>query len=227
MQDIPDQIKAWLDAEPDAPFSDFSHAAHALLTDKAKVQALNDHVRGQNVEWVQGAVGWPTDEWVIGEDGRGAYYLVSASGKYEGVAYYDHEIKTIEPFQPSLRAFYEYCLQVDGSSRRVRAQFRESLLTYVAEELHFKPTLKTKFFRDMKVAQADAEQFMRDFAKDFEVDLSAFDGKLYGIGEGAQQSGLRGLIDRITGHNAPNHGYFTIDHLVDVLHTKKWFDPVR
>lgn len=226
MQEITDQIKAWLGAEPDAPFSNFSHAAHALLTDGAKVKALNELVRRQNKEWVLGIVGWPEDEWVIGEDGRGAYYLVSASGKYEGVAYYDHEIKTIEPFQPSLRAFYEYCLQVDGSSKRVRAQFRESLLTYVAEQLHFKPTLKTKFFRDMKVAQADAEQFMRDFAKEFEVDISSFDGKLYGIGEGAKQSGLRGLVDLITG-NHPNQGYFTIDHLVDVLHTKKWFDPVR
>ena len=226
MQEITDQIKAWLDAEPDAPFSNFSHAAHALLTDGAKVRSLNDLVRSQNTEWLLGIVGWPEDEWVIGEDGRGAYYLVSASKKYDGVAYYDHETKTIEPFQPSLRAFYEYCIHVDGSSKRVRAQFRESLLTYVAEQLHFKPTLKTKFFRDMKVAQADAEQFMRDFAKECEVDLSAFDGKLYGIGEGAQPSGLRGFIDKLTG-NHPNQGYFTIDHLVDVLHTKNWFDPVR
>lgn len=226
MQEIPDQIKAWLDAEPDAPFSHFSHAAHALLTDGAKVKALNDLVRSRNEEWVLGIVGWPADEWVIGEDGRGAYYLVSASGKYEGVAYYDHEIKSIEPFQPSLRAFYEYCLQVDGSVQRVRAQFRESLLSYVEDKLQFKPTLKTKFFGDTKVNQADAEQFMRDFAKDFEVDLSAFDGKLYGIGEEGRHGGLRGLIDKLTGTQA-NQGYFTIDHLVDVLHTKKWFDPVR
>lgn len=226
MQEVTDQIKAWLDAEPDAPFSHFSHAAHALLTDGAKVKALNDLVRSRNEEWVLGIEGWPADEWVIGEDGRGAYYLVSASGKYEGVAYYDYEIKSIEPFQPSLRAFYEYCLQVDGSVQRVRAQFRESLLSYVEDNLHFKPTLKTRFFGDTKVNQVDAEQFMRDFAKDFEVDLASFDGKLYGIGEAGRRGGLRGLIDKLTGSH-PNHGYFTIDHLVDVLHTKKWFDPVQ
>lgn len=227
MQKITDQIKAWLSAEPDAPFSHFSHAAHALVTDHAKLEDLNARVRAEKNEWIAGTVGWPDDEWVIGDDGRGDFYLVSASGMYEGVHYYDHETKEIEPFKPSLRAFYDYCLEVDGSAQRVRAQFRESLLSYVEDKLQFKPTLKTKFFRDTKVGDADAERFMHAFAKDFEVDLSSFDAKHFGIGDDSHQGGLRNLMDKLTGHRDPNHMYFTIDHLVDILHEKKWVDPVR
>ncbi len=227
MKEVTEQIMSWLDNEPFVAFSDFSHAACALRTDWNKVKEMNEQVRSEQMEWTPSTKGWPADEWVIGDDGRGGYYLVSRSGSYEGVNYYDHEEKVFEPFKPSLHAFYEYCLEVDGSRKRVRAQFLESVITYVEEKLEFKPTAKTKFFRGMHVQGPEAQQFMVGFAEDFEIDMSTFDPTRYGLTEESKGTGITGLLGRLTGSTGSGGQQFTVDHLVEVLVQKKWFDPVH
>lgn len=97
-------------------FHRHSHAAWALVTDFKKIDDWNREVRAEHMQWVDGIDGWPDDEWIIGKDGFGNDYVVSKSGLYSGVHVYDHELRNFEPFQPSLRAYFDHCLDIERST---------------------------------------------------------------------------------------------------------------
>jgi hypothetical protein len=117
MEQVTEQIRSWLLEDKVSAFDPYSHAAWALINDYDQVAKHNREVRDQEIEWLAGTIGWPDDDWIIGGDGAGNEYVISRSGSYEGVRFYDHECRAFEPFQPSLRAFYEYCLALERSAR--------------------------------------------------------------------------------------------------------------
>ncbi|MBK6775201.1 MAG: hypothetical protein IPG74_04910 [Flavobacteriales bacterium] len=117
MREVTEQIASWLMKEGASSFDEHSHAAWALVTDYRKLEGWNREVRAQTMEWVPGVLGWPDDEWIIGRDGFGNDYVVSKSGMYEGVRMYDHEVMQFEPYQPSLRAYVDHCLEIERSAR--------------------------------------------------------------------------------------------------------------
>ena len=225
MRSVTKQIGDWLHREPHSLFDAASHAACALLTDWEHVLKLNQDARREGVEYIQGVVGWPDDEWIIGEDGRGGSYLVSRTGRYTGVHYYDHEICAIEDHQPTLRDFFDLCLDIERGGPRFKKELQRIMVGYVERKLGFRPAEKTKFFWGTGTAGLDAEQFMIDFSKDFSIDMSAFDGKGYGMEEGNIVDAARDLFKRLSGQPVVRSRYFTVDHLVEVLVEKKWFDP--
>lgn len=81
-----------------------SFAYLALPTSVEVIRKLNAEARSVIDNWVE-------DEWVIGEDGAGNYFVVSQSGE-PGVREFDHEWSRFDAFQPSLRAYFEYVLGI-------------------------------------------------------------------------------------------------------------------
>jgi hypothetical protein len=100
------QIDAWLGASGTLPLLRDGFASCALLTDFAQVCRINQEMRSL-------PEAWPDDHWIIGEDGAGGYFVVSKSDKYRGVQFFDHEWKLFEEFQPTLRKFFDYCIEIE------------------------------------------------------------------------------------------------------------------
>ncbi|MBX2972141.1 MAG: hypothetical protein KF797_03475 [Flavobacteriales bacterium] len=223
MQEVTQQIAQWLLDEEIPPFDQHSHAAWALVTDYGKIEKWNQDVRAEQMEWVQGTLGWPDDEWIIGRDGFGNDYVVSKSGKYTGVHMYDHEAMQFEPCQPSLRAFFDHCLRLERPVGRVT---REEITQFVKDRLGFTPTPQTRFWRDTGTAGLDAWAFMQEFADHYGVEPGKIDDGIdYGDGEDGLGGAFAWLWKKLTFQPVPKTGHFTIDHLVEAANRKKWFDP--
>jgi len=97
-------------------FCEYSHAIIALPTDQAVIDGLNTGVRETKGCWYPANGDWLDDDWIIGEDGAGNFYVLSKSGAYQGVFEYLHECLEKQPLEPDIRAYYEYCIQIHRES---------------------------------------------------------------------------------------------------------------
>ncbi len=97
-------------------FHIYSHAYVALPTDQSVLDGVNAGVRDTQGCWYPSGGDWPDDDWIVGEDGAGNYYVISKSGAYEGVFEYLHETLEKLPLAANLRGFYEYCIGIHRQS---------------------------------------------------------------------------------------------------------------
>lgn len=103
---------------------------------------------------------------------------------------------------------------------------REEIVRYVEDRLGFTPTLETRFWWDTGVAGLDAWTFMEEFADRYGVDMEGADQAFdFGDSDVPLADALDRLWKRITFRPVPKMNHFTIDHLVEVAHRKKWFVP--
>jgi len=113
--DIPTQLAKWFaDEQSLLPLHTHGTPSLALLIDASRVRKLNADVRDILPDW-------PDDEWIIGEDGAGNYFVVSQSGSHTGVRQYDHEWQRFEEFMPNLRAFFDYFADIERRAKSGQA----------------------------------------------------------------------------------------------------------
>src|SRR5689334_9951154 len=93
-------------------FHIYSHAYVALPTVQSVIDGLNAGVRETQGCWYPNGGDWLDDDWIVGEDGAGSYYVISKSGAYSGVFEYLHETLEKLPLAKSLRGFYDYCIHI-------------------------------------------------------------------------------------------------------------------
>ena len=103
MEHITRQIAQWLDSSGKLPLSKDGFASCALQSDYSEVCRINQEMRALPTPW-------PDDQWIIGEDGAGGYFVISKEGSYEGVQFFDHEWWRFEVFKPTLREFFDCCM---------------------------------------------------------------------------------------------------------------------
>ena len=94
----------------------------------------------------------------------------------------------------------------------------EKLMTFIRIKTGSQINYKTKMFRDLGMADLDAEMFFLEFANEFHVDLTALDSSQY-IDWAPNISGLFKRGKKIK--------TFNIRHLKEVVDKGKWFDPLE
>ena len=108
------QFRSWLEADGLYGHLDpYSHAYCALPTSPSIPESLNRLARSTEVDWYVDCKAWPDDDWIIGEAGNGDLYFMSLSDSYAGVWEYDHEMREKRLLSPTLRGFYEHCIQTE------------------------------------------------------------------------------------------------------------------
>ena len=98
-----------------------SHASVAIPIEQRVHDALNASVRGFEANWYGEMGQWPDNDWIIGEMGNGDYYFISRDGSYPGVWQYHHELLEKELISPTLRGFYDYCIEIDREAGNIAA----------------------------------------------------------------------------------------------------------
>jgi hypothetical protein len=118
LKDMTETLSNWLQQQGALlPLNPLGFAFLALPTEFGVVEGLNAEIRSFEADWLPGVRQWPDDEWIIGEDGAGNYFVVSKAGLYGGIRRYDHEWKVFEEWQPTLRDYFEHAIQVEQRSR--------------------------------------------------------------------------------------------------------------
>jgi len=118
MKSVADQIGELLPDTDVSALSPHGFASCALLTDWEQVRRLNREVRSIPDCWTPSDGQWPDDNWIIGEDGAGNYFVVSQRGLYEGVRIYDHEWRRFELFKADIQEYVDYCIAVERNADR-------------------------------------------------------------------------------------------------------------
>jgi len=80
-------------------------------------------------------------------------------------------------------------------------------------------------FEDLQMDGLDIETFMEEFSIKFHVDISDFDLKKYGAPESDIANLPKTIFNIIFWRNKIMKKTFGLDHLLEVVKQKKWFDP--
>lgn len=94
-----------------APLVQHGYARCALVDDYCVVEELNEDLR-------RIIPGWRDDDWIIGQDGAGNYFVVSQTNLYAGVRFWDHEMNEIRDEFDSVDAFIAYALNIERENQQ-------------------------------------------------------------------------------------------------------------
>ena len=102
-------------------------------------------------------------------------------------------------------------------------QIKDNLILFVKKKIGANITEQTCLFTDLDLIGLDADLFMEDFAKEFEIDISSFVFKDY-FNEVSFIPFYHLLMKRV----APNRvkkKEFDLSHLAKVVKKGYWFEP--
>jgi hypothetical protein len=80
------------------------------MTDYDSVTDLNEELR-------RIISGWQDDDWAIGQDGAGNYFVMSQSRSYPGVRFWDHEMNEIRDEFDSIDVFISDALRIERDNQ--------------------------------------------------------------------------------------------------------------
>ena len=110
MKAITDHIAKSVAASGLTPLHPYGYPRCALMTDYHVVAELNEELR-------RIIPAWREDDWCIGEDGAGNYFIVSQSKAYPGVKFWDHEMNDIRDEFDSVDAFVADALKIERENK--------------------------------------------------------------------------------------------------------------
>lgn len=111
MKSTTETIATAVEASGLTPLLQHGYARCALITDYNAVLELNKELRKIVPEW-------PEDDWIIGQDGAGNYFVMSQSGFYPGVRFWDHEMNQIRDEFDSIDAFISDALRIERENQQ-------------------------------------------------------------------------------------------------------------
>jgi hypothetical protein len=68
---------------------------------------------------------------------------------------------------------------------------------------------------------------MKEFGKKFDIDMSSFNEQIYFTSEADLLNFPKTLFLRLIKGRRQKFLYFDVDHLIEVVNNKKWFDPKK
>ncbi len=110
MKTITETIEQAVSLSGLAPLLQNGYARCALLTDYAQVAELNEELRKIIPDWQD-------DDWSIGHDGAGNYFIVSQSNQYRGVKFWDHEMNEIRCEFDSIDEYVTDALRIERDNQ--------------------------------------------------------------------------------------------------------------
>jgi hypothetical protein len=97
------------------PLHPHGYARCALMTDYDSVADLNEELRRIIPDWQD-------DDWAIGQDGAGNYFVMSQSRSYPGVRFWDHETNEILDEFDSIDVFISDALRIERDNQNQAEQ---------------------------------------------------------------------------------------------------------
>ena len=101
-----------------------------------------------------------------------------------------------------------------------RKELKKKLEKIFKDLLGYNITDWNKSFIDVGIVGLDAYTFFDELSKEFDVDFSNLDYERYGIHDLYFINPFKSFF-KYRGKKR----YFTLNHIVDVIEKKKWFDP--
>ena len=115
MKTLTEQVAKAVAASGLEPLLPHGYARCALMTDFSTVEELNGELRKIIPEWRE-------DDWSIGHDGAGNYFIVSQSNSYSGVKFWDHEMNEIRDEFDSIESFIADALEIERENKKQAEQ---------------------------------------------------------------------------------------------------------
>jgi hypothetical protein len=115
MKSITERIAKSVATSGLTPLHPYGYPRCALRTDYDMVVELNAELRRIIPEWRD-------DDWCIGEDGAGNYFIISKSNSYPGVRFWDHEMNEIRDEFDSVDAFVADALEIERETKKQEAE---------------------------------------------------------------------------------------------------------
>lgn len=115
MKSVTDTIAEAVGTSGLTPLVEHGYAKCALMTDYDQVLELNKALRKIIPEW-------PEDDWIIGQDGAGNYFVMSQNSSYLGVRFRDHEMNQIREEFDSIDTFILDALRIERENQQQSEQ---------------------------------------------------------------------------------------------------------
>jgi acyl carrier protein len=100
------------------------------------------------------------------------------------------------------------------------------IIEFIQKRLGRRINPSVRFFDNAGIDGLDAETLMLEFAREYNVEMSAFEPDSYFMHEGRLVNVWRNAWDALFHRNRLPHKTFKVAHLVRVANERKWFDPV-
>ncbi len=100
------------------------------------------------------------------------------------------------------------------------------VLMFIEKKVGIKPTLNTLIFDDLGIDGIDAETFIDEFAKHFNVNMKGFNIYEFFTPEKELLNVFKAIYKRLFTKVKPKVN-FPVSHLIEVVERKEWFPFVQ